>query len=87
MYNEITRSVLGNTPVGKVAEQLGYEVTKSDSQNADINMNLLNWDCTMYGSKHVDAIRPSLSCTQFKIIVTIRKRNLSAAKQIVLRSL
>ena len=34
----------GTKSVGKVAEQLGYEVVSLDLQDADINCNILAWD-------------------------------------------
>ena len=38
----------GTKSVGKVAEQLGYEVTSLDLKHADINTDILNWDYTTY---------------------------------------
>ena len=37
----------GTKSVGKVAEQLGYEITSLDLTNADINTDILNWDYTI----------------------------------------
>ena len=42
----------GTKSVGKVAEQLGYEVTSLDLKHADINTDILNWDYTTYEPKH-----------------------------------
>ena len=38
----------GTKSVGKVAEQLGYDVTSSDLKDADINTDILEWDYTQY---------------------------------------
>ena len=46
----------GTKSVGKVAEQLGYEVISLDLKNADINTDILNWDYTTYEPKHFDVI-------------------------------
>ena len=34
----------GTKSVGKVAEQLGYDVTSLDLKDADINTDILGWD-------------------------------------------
>ena len=34
----------GTKSVGKVAEQLGYEVVSLDLKNADINCDIMNWN-------------------------------------------
>ena len=41
----------------------------------------------MYGPKHFDVIWASCPCTEFSRALTTRKRNISAANQIVLRTL
>ena len=46
----------GTKSVGKVAEQLGYEVTSLDLKNADINTDILKWDYTIYEPQHFDVI-------------------------------
>ena len=38
----------GTKYVGKVAEQLGYDVVSLDLKNADINCDILDWDSTVY---------------------------------------
>ena len=38
----------GTKSVGKVAEQLGYDVTSLDLKNADINTDILEWDYKQY---------------------------------------
>ena len=38
----------GTKSAGKVAEQLGYEVTSLDCKDADINIDILNWGYHQY---------------------------------------
>ena len=45
----------GTKSVGKVAEQLGYEVTSLDRKNADINCDIMNWNYTVYESRYFAA--------------------------------
>ena len=40
----------GTKSVGKVAEQLGYEVTSLDLKNADTNYDIMNWNSIVYES-------------------------------------
>ena len=55
----------GTKSVGKVAEQLGYEVTSLDLKNADINCNILDWDYTIYEPGNFDVIWASPPCNTF----------------------
>ena len=43
----------GTKSVGKVAEQLGYEVISLDSKNADISCDILDWEYTNYDSGYL----------------------------------
>ena len=38
----------GTKSVGKVAEQLGYDVVSLDLKDADINCDIMNWNYTVY---------------------------------------
>jgi len=55
----------GTKSVGKVAEQLGYEVVSLDLKNADINCNILDWDYTIYEPGNFDVIWASPPCDTF----------------------
>ena len=77
----------GIESVGKVVEQLGYEVTSWDSENADIHTDILSWVYTIDGSKHFGVIWALPPCTQLIRALTTGKRNISAANQIVLETL
>jgi site-specific DNA-cytosine methylase len=55
----------GTHSVGKVCNQLGYEVISLDLKNADINCNILDWDYTKYPKGHFDIIWASPPCDTF----------------------
>ena len=55
----------GTKSVGKVAEQLGYEVTSLDLKNADINCDIMNWNYTVYEPGYFDVIWASPPCDTF----------------------
>ena len=55
----------GTKYVGKVAEQLGYEVISLDLKDADITINILDWDYTIYPTGYFDVIWASPPCDTF----------------------
>ena len=55
----------GTHSVGKVAENLGWEVVSLDLKNADINTDILDWDYKVYKPKHFDVIWASFPCDTF----------------------
>jgi len=55
----------GTHSVGKVAKKLNYEVTSLDLANADININILDWDYKIYKPGHFDIIWASPPCASF----------------------
>ncbi len=56
----------GTHSVGKVAEELGYEVVSLDLKGADINTNILEWDYkSKYPVGHFDIIHASPPCDKF----------------------
>ena len=77
----------GTKSVGKVAEQLGYEVLSLDLKDADINCNILDWDYTTYSVGHFDVIWASPPCTEYSVAKTVGIRKIDVANQIVLKTL
>ena len=77
----------GTKSVGKVAEQLGYEVISLYLKNADINTDILHWDYTTYEPKHFQVIWASPPCTEYSRALATRTRNISSANQVVLKTL
>ena len=67
----------GTKSVGKVAERLGYDVTSLDLKDADINIDILNWDYHQYQPKHFDVIWASPTCTEYSRANTTGTRKIS----------
>ena len=55
----------GTGSVGKVAKELNWEVISLDLKNADINIDILNWDYKIYPVGHFDIIWASPPCDTF----------------------
>ena len=75
----------GTNYVGKVAEQLGYEVTSLDLTKAEINCDTMNWNYTIYESGHFDVIWASPPCTEYSCAKTVGVRNIDKTHDIALR--
>ena len=63
----------GTHSVGRVAQELGYNVTSLDLQGADIECNVLEWNYTDYEPGYFDIIWASPPCETFS---TVRRSNI-----------
>ena len=77
----------GTRSVGKIAENLGFDVVSLDIKNADIECDIMDWDYTIYSPKYFDFIWASPPCTEYSKAKTTGTRNLSLANQIVEKTL
>lgn len=58
----------GTGSVSKVAKKKGIEVVSLDLSNSDININILDWDYTIYNKKYFDIIWASPPCATFSTL-------------------
>ena len=77
----------GTKSVSKVASQLGYKTTSLDLKDADLNIDILDWDFEMFPVGHFDVIWASLPCTEFSRAKTTGVRKIEYANSIVLKTI
>lgn len=65
----------GTHSVGKVAKEKGWEVLSLDLKDADINVDVLEWDYRAYPEGHFDVIWSSPPCTSFSVLQCSNKTN------------
>lgn len=68
MYMRILELFSGTGSVGKIAKERGWEVVSLDLKNADININILEWDETNYQVGYFDMIWASPPCDTFSAL-------------------
>lgn len=72
----------GTGSVGKIYEHHGYEVISLDIDNrANINIDILNWDYTVYPSGYFKVIWASPPCTRYSIMNNIKANNFKNVNQ------
>ena len=77
----------GTQSVGKVARELGYEVVSLDrDMDADLKMDIMDWDYTLYPPRSFDVIWASPPCTEYSRAKTVGVRKIDEANEIVMRT-
>ena len=78
----------GTGSVGKVAEQLGFEVISLDrDMPADINKDIMDWNYQVYEPKQFDLIWASPPCTEYSKAKTVGVRDIQGSNKVVQRTL
>ena len=80
----------GTGSVTKVLRELGYQVTTLDldpKYNADLQVDICNWDFTKYPEGYFHLIAASPPCTEFSRAKTVGKRDIESAVCTVARTL
>jgi site-specific DNA-cytosine methylase len=79
----------GTGSISKVVKEKGYDVISLDLKNADININILDWDYKIYQPGYFNIIWASPPCTEYSILKnnTGMNTNLLMADQIVLKTI
>ena len=77
----------GTGSVGKVAKDFGFEVVSLDLKNANINTDILQWNCKQFNRNDFDIIWASPPCTEYSIAKTTGVRKIDEANRIVLKTI
>ena len=77
----------GTTSVGNVAKTLGFDVVSLDLKDADFNIDILDWDYTVFPVGFFDVVWASPPCTEYSRAKTTGVRKIECANKIVLRTL
>ena len=78
----------GTGSVGAVAKELGYVVISLDrDMEANIKIDIMNWDYTFFEPKAFDVIWASPPCTEYRRCKTRAPRDIEGANEIVQRTL
>ena len=57
----------GTGSVGKICKSRGWDVVSLDLKNADINVNILDWDYTTFSKEEFDIVWASPPCNTFSV--------------------
>jgi len=77
----------GTGSVGRVAKALGWEVVSLDLKNADINLDILDWDFEVFPVGSFDFVWASPPCTEYSRAKTTGVRKIEYANSIVLKTI
>lgn len=77
----------GTGSVGKVARDMGYDVISLDIKNANIAVDILEWDFTNHMCGEFDVIWASPPCTEYSIAKTMGVRKIDYANKIVKKTI
>ena len=87
MVKKLLELFSGTGSVGKVAKELGFEVVSLDLKNADINIDILQFDYKIYPVGYFDVIWSSPPCAEYSKANTTGIRKIEYANQIVLKTI
>jgi hypothetical protein len=78
----------GTGSVGEVAKEFGYTVIGVDrDMEAEIQIDIMDWDYTVFPTGFFDVVWASLPCTEYSKVKTTAPRDIEGANAVVQRTL